>query len=75
MLASQIGGGAFTPDEIDVMTTAYELACTELSIRDRTNAVCEVLAKKIIEIAKRGERDPQRMCRDAVAELLGVRLA
>jgi hypothetical protein len=75
MLVSQTRGGVFTPDEIAVMTAAYELACSELKIRDRTNALCELLAKKIIEIAKRGERDPQRMCRDAVAELLGVRPA
>jgi hypothetical protein len=40
-------------------------ACAALRLIDRTDPLAEVVAKKIIEHAQRGERDPNRL-REAV---------
>ena len=52
---------AFGPDEIKRMTTAYEDALRVLGFVDRTDAITEIVAKKVIEIAQTGERDPFRI--------------
>jgi hypothetical protein len=52
---------AFGPDEIKVLTTAYEEALRTLRLKDRADPATEMIAKKIIELAQRGERDPARL--------------
>src|ERR1700746_64073 len=49
------------------MTTAYEDAVRVLGFVDRTDAITEIVAKKIIEIAQTGERDPLRIRARAIA--------
>jgi hypothetical protein len=60
---------AFGPDEINFMTTAYEDALRALGLTDRADPMTEILARKIIEIAQTGERDPARICAKAVATI------
>ena len=60
---------AFGPDEIKSMTTAYEDALRVLGFVDRTDAITEIVAKKVIEIAQTGERDPFRIRARAIADL------
>ena len=60
---------AFGPEEIERMTTAYEDALRVLGLTDRSDPLTEILAKKIIEIAQTGERDPARICANAVAAI------
>jgi len=60
---------AFGPDEINFMTTAYEDALRALGLTDRADPMTEILARKIIEIAQTGERDPARICAKAVAAI------
>jgi len=60
---------AFGPEEIERMTTAYEDALRVLRLTDRADPLTEILAKKIIEIAQTGERDPARICANAVAAI------
>jgi hypothetical protein len=45
---------AFGPDEIKVLSTAYEEALRTLRL-DRSDPATEIIAKKIIESAQRGE--------------------
>jgi hypothetical protein len=52
---------AFGPDEIRVLTIAYEEALRTLRLKDRADPATEMIAKKIIELAQRGERDPARL--------------
>jgi hypothetical protein len=52
---------AFGPDEIKALTTAYEEALRVLRLKDRADPATETIAKKIIELAQRGERDPVRL--------------
>ena len=60
---------AFGPEEIERMTTAYEDALRVLGLTDRSDPMTEILAKKIIEIAQTGERDPARIRAKAVAAI------
>ena len=60
---------AFGPDEIERIKIAYEGALHALGLADRTDPITEIIAKKIIEVAQTGERDPLRIQARAIAEL------
>ena len=60
-----LDSAAFDPAAVTALTNAYEEACAALRLIDRTDPLAEVVAKKIIEHARRGERDPNRL-REAV---------
>jgi hypothetical protein len=62
---------AFGPDEIAIIVDAYDKARSELDLKDMTDPVTELIARRIIEVARRGVRDPKRICDDALRELLG----
>ena len=59
----------FGPDEITVLTTAFEDTLRALRLADRADPVTEIIARKIIELAEQGERGTaaargfQRLCR------------
>jgi hypothetical protein len=63
---------AFGPDEIAVLVAAYEDALRALSLVNRTDLATEMVAKKIIELAKQGQRDPVRL-RERVIEAVSSR--
>jgi hypothetical protein len=56
-----LGNQAFDPEAIQIMNAAFEDACRALQLADRHDPITEVVAKRIIEIAGRGERDPARL--------------
>lgn len=58
---------AFEPDEITLMVMAYESALRELRLVEREDRITLIVAKRIIELAKLGERDPANLCAAAVA--------
>jgi hypothetical protein len=58
---------AFGPDEIAVLVAAFEDTLRALSLVNRADPATEIVAKKIIELAKQGERDPIRL-RERVIE-------
>jgi len=60
---------AFDQADIDRMAAAYEAALTELRLVDRDDPITELIAKKIIEVARDGERDPPQICARALHEL------
>ena len=63
-----IHGAAFDPETIQLMGSAYEKATVGLDeISDR-----EIVAKRIIEAASRGERDLDKLVAYAVAGLDGI---
>jgi hypothetical protein len=68
-----LGEAAFPPEDIARMTKAYDAALQLLRLTDRHDPVTEIIAKKIIEITRAGERDPPRICARAIKEL-GIRL-
>ena len=61
--------GTFGPDEIRVLTDAYDAALELLRLKDRTDPVCELIAAKTILIYRLGEHDPARLCARTIKEL------
>jgi hypothetical protein len=51
----------FDPEAIEVMSAAYEGVCKTLGLTDHTDPITQLVAKKILELAARGERDPDRL--------------
>jgi hypothetical protein len=60
---------AFGPDEIAVMEVAFEAALRELGLVDRNDPATLMVAKRIFELVKQGERDPTRLREGAVKQL------
>jgi|SRR5262249_47642110 hypothetical protein len=56
----------FGPDEIRVLTTAFEDTLSTLRLADRADPATEIIARKIIELAQQGERDPVRLRERAI---------
>ena len=56
----------FAPEDIAVLTAAFELALSKLELTDHQDPLAVVLAKFIIELAKEGERDPGKLCEGAL---------
>ena len=52
----------FDPEAIAVLTAAYQKA-----IDGKSASVHGIIAKRIIELASEGERDPDKLCHGALA--------
>ncbi|HEV3397625.1 MAG TPA: hypothetical protein VG100_15880 [Xanthobacteraceae bacterium] len=52
---------AFDPEEVKSIVAAYEAALARLGLKDRSDPMAEMVAKKTVELAKEGERDPVRL--------------
>ena len=59
----------FGPEEIAGLTTAFEAALSKLGLVDRSDPTTLTLAKLIIELAKAGECEPERLCASALKRL------
>ena len=57
------------PEDIRRLTTAYEQALRTLGIVDRGDPLAELLARKIIEVAQTGIREPADITAQAIKEL------
>jgi hypothetical protein len=51
------------------MSAALEAALGKLGLVDRSDPAAMAVAKLIIELAKQGERDPERLCASALQQL------
>jgi hypothetical protein len=67
---------AFEPETIETLVSAFETAWqkveqsgSKLAAPGYKRAAQELIAKRIIEMAQRGERDPAQLADDAVAYL------
>ena len=57
---------AFGPEEIKILGDAFEEALRTLRLVNRDDPATQIVARKIIELAQRGERDPERLRQAAV---------
>ena len=60
---------AFDAEATRSLGNAYDIACRSLHPKGRPPVVQETLARKIIEAAQRGERDPERLATIALGSL------
>jgi hypothetical protein len=44
------------------MMTAFRACCWALKLPHRDRPQTEIVARKVVEIAGKGERDPERIC-------------
>jgi hypothetical protein len=63
------GKSDFDDDATNAMGAAFDAACKGLRDRGQPDIVREIIAKRIIEAAKKGERDPIRLCNSGLAAL------
>ena len=61
--------GKFAPEDIDRMSRAYEAALELLALPSRKEPLAELIAAKIIQVYRTGEKDPPRLCARAIKEL------
>ena len=59
--------GVFDDVATKAMGRAFETACVALHDSGQPQIVHEVMAKRIIRAAQRGERDPAKLCSIALA--------
>ena len=57
----------FCPEDVTALTIAFEDALLALHL-DRTNPLALAIAKRVIELASRGERNPSRLRNAVVSE-------
>ena len=57
---------AFAPEDIAPLVAAYEDCLRALELRDRSDPITELVAKKIIELAQTGIRDSSQLGRLAL---------
>ena len=56
----------FGLEDIKLLSSVFEEALRELRLVDRTDPATQLVAKRIIELAQQGERDPIRLREGAV---------
>ena len=52
---------SFSPEDVTALTTAFEDSLSALGLMDRSDPAVLMVAKRIIELAKHGERNPTRL--------------
>ncbi len=57
------------PQNIEAMRVAFHQACEALQLSETTDAITEIVASKIFELARAGEIDPERLCNQVLYQL------
>jgi hypothetical protein len=60
---------AYSPEQITVLISAHEAACTALGVEQADAVYAEAVALKVLECAAKGEFDTERLCDYAVRAL------
>jgi hypothetical protein len=61
--------GAFGPEAVAAMATAFDDVCKSVDASGRSDLAKETIATKIIELARSGELDPVALRELALSEL------
>jgi len=51
----------FEPDDIRLLATVYEDVLSAVRIVDRKGPLAEQIAKRVVQLAQAGERDPENL--------------
>jgi hypothetical protein len=69
-----LGNSKFDPETRRIMGLAFEMTRLALGLADRGDLANEVIARRIIELAKTGELNPDVLCEGVVKEFREQRL-
>ena len=61
---------SFDDAAMRAMGVAFDQACDELGNFGTGVTVREIMAKRVVEVAKRGEHNPARLCQQALDALI-----
>ena len=56
----------FDPDAVAIMSSAFDAALASINDQNQSPTVREIIAKRIIAAAMKGERDPERLRQEAI---------
>ena len=65
------GNVSFEPEDIANLVAGFESALTNLGLKDRNDPATTQVAKLIIQLAKDGQRDPNRLTERATRIVRG----
>jgi hypothetical protein len=60
---------AFDPEATQTLCVAFDKVCSTVSERDRSEFVKELIARRVIALAERGERDPDKLAEAVTSSL------
>ena len=63
---------AFDADTTHAMGLAYDKLAREIGLEDNSDGINKIVAQRIIDAARTGERDPDKLCVAATDALLGL---
>jgi hypothetical protein len=64
-----LDGEHFDVEATRVLGVAHEMVCIALRIGDCDDGVKQAIAKKLIALAKAGERNPDVLCEEALKDI------
>jgi hypothetical protein len=68
-IAPFLNGAKFDRETMRVMSVAFEMSRVALGLADRSDQANEVVAKRIIDLAKQGESNRDVLCERALKSL------
>jgi hypothetical protein len=68
-ITSYLDGHQFDPETRRIIGIAFEMTRAALRVSNQDDRAPEIIAKIIIEFARAGERDPEQLCDQALANL------
>jgi hypothetical protein len=57
------------PEEVQLLNTAFEKALNLLGVVDRDDPLCDLVARKVIEVGTTGISEPREIAEVAVARI------
>jgi hypothetical protein len=62
-------GKELNPDDVELLTVAFNLALRELRLVDRNDPVCDIVDPNVVEIGTKDTRDPQEIASRTVKQI------
>lgn len=71
-IARLLQDSAFEPAEVEALTEAFERVCRELNLTHKSDPRRDLVARKVIEFAECGSRDPVLIRAFVLTEVQGI---
>jgi hypothetical protein len=60
-LTPYLKDAVFDPPAIEAMNTAFKAVCESLQLVERDDPIIQIVARKVIDVGRTGERDPGKI--------------